>query len=511
MNTRPPTDFPAWQALTALAKDWRGDALRAALAADAARAAKLSAEAPGLRYSFARQRLDAAVIAQLIALAEARALPAWRTALLAGEAINDTEQRPAWHSALRAGAAAPPEVHAAHAQMRTLAARLRTGVWRGATGRAIERVVHLGTGGSDLGPRLVVDALAETATPRLRIGFAANVDPLDLERSLRDADPATTLFVVVSKTFTTQETMENARAAKAWLRSALPADAPLASHFVAVSANVEAARAFGAGEVLPMWDWVGGRYSVWSAVSFSAMAAIGAEAFDELLAGAHDMDRHFASTPLERNVPALLALVGIWNVNFLGAATQAVLPYATPLRLLPAYLQQLEMESNGKRVDHAGRVVDYATAPVIWGAEGTVGRHSFHQLLHQGTQIVPVDFIVFDQAPGDPARRAILAAHAEAQAEALARGQNDPALPAYRRYPGSRPSSTLRFERLDARNLGRLIALYEHKVFAQGVIWNINSFDQWGVELGKQLAKALLENGAPRAHNDRPATGGTQA
>jgi glucose-6-phosphate isomerase len=496
MNTQPPTDATAWNALAALAEGWRGDALKRALATDATRADRLAAQGPGLHYTFARQRLDAAVRDQLVQLALARDLPAWRTALLAGEAINVTEGRPAWHTALRAGASAPPEVQSAQSQMRRLAERLRDGAWLGATGQPIARIVHLGTGGSDLGPRLVVDALAESASARLRVDFAANVDPLDLDRRLRDADPARTLFVVVSKTFTTQETMANAQAAKTWLAQGLRADASLAPHFVAVSANVQAARAFGAGEVLPMWDWVGGRYSIWSAVGFSAMAAIGADAFGEFLAGARDMDLHFADAPLERNVPVLLALLGIWNVNFLGAATQAVLPYATPLRLLPAYLQQLEMESNGKRVDRAGRSVAYATAPVVWGAEGTVGQHSFHQLLHQGTQIVPVDFIVFDEAPGDPARRRILAAHAEAQAEALARGQDDPALPAYRRTPGSRPSSTLRFERLDARNLGRLIALYEHKVFTQGVIWNINSFDQWGVELGKQLAKALLEKGA---------------
>lgn len=497
MNTRPPTDTAAWNALAALAEAWRGDALKRALATDATRDGSLAADAPGLRYAFARQRLDSAVRDQLVQLALARELPAWRSALLEGAAINDTEGRPAWHSALRAGANAPPEVRAALAQMQRLAGRLRDGDWRGATGRPIERIVHLGTGGSDLGPRLVVDALGESASARPRIDFAANVDPIDLDRRLRDADPATTLFVVVSKTFTTQETMANAQAAKAWLVDALPAGARLEPHFVAVSANVDGARTFGAGEVLPMWDWVGGRYSIWSAVGFSAMAAIGADAFGEFLAGARDIDAHFADAPLERNVPALMALISVWNVNFLGAATQAVLPYATPLRLLPAYLQQLEMESNGKRVDRAGHELGYATAPVVWGAEGTVGQHSFHQLLHQGTQIVPVDFIVFDNAPGDPARRRILAAHAEAQAEALARGQDDPTLPAYRRTPGSRPSSTLRFERLDARNLGRLIALYEHKVFTQGVIWNINSFDQWGVELGKQLAKALLEKGAP--------------
>jgi glucose-6-phosphate isomerase len=493
MNTRPPTDAAAWHALSAHVPAWHGDALKRALAADATRATTLAAEAPGLRYVFARQRLDAAVRDQLVQLALARELPAWRAALLAGAAINDTEGRPAWHTALRAGAGAPPEVHSTLARMGELAARLREGAWRGASGRPIERIVHLGTGGSDLGPRLVVDALAESASARPRVDFAANVDPLDLDRRLRQADPATTLFVVVSKTFTTQETMANAQAAKAWLAQKLPPGARLEPHFIAVSANVDGARGFGVSEVLPMWDWVGGRYSIWSAVGFSAMAAVGADAFGEFLAGAHDMDLHFAETPLERNVPVLLALIGVWNVNFLGASTQAVLPYATPLRLLPAYLQQLEMESNGKRVDRAGRVVDYATAPVVWGAEGTVGQHSFHQLLHQGTQFVPVDFIVFDEAPGDPARRRILGAHAEAQAEALARGKDDPALPAYRRYPGSRPSSTLRFERLDARNLGRLIALYEHKVFTQGVIWNINSFDQWGVELGKQLAQDLLD------------------
>ncbi len=499
MNTRSPTDCPAWDELSALAPEWGGAQLKAVLASDPGRAAALTAEAPGVRLDFARQRLDAAVLATLVQLAAQRDLPAWRAALLAGKVVNDTEDRPAWHTALRAGNAAPPEVRAALEQMGRLAGRLRSRAWHGATGRPIERIVNLGTGGSDLGPRLLVDALAETATPALRIDFVANVDPVDLDRALRDAVPETTLFVVVSKTFTTQETMENARAAKAWLVRGLPAGAALEPHLLAVSANVDAARAFGASEVLPMWDWVGGRYSLWSPVGFSAMAAIGADAFAELLAGAGEIDHHFAHAAFKRNVPVLMALAGVWNINFLGAATHAVLPYSSALRLLPAYLQQLEMESNGKRVDRAGRVVDYATAPVIWGAEGSVGQHSFHQLLHQGTQVVPADFIVFGEAPGDPRRRAILAAHAEAQAEALACGLDDPALPAYRRYPGSRPSSTLRLERLDARNLGRLIALYEHKVFVQGVIWNINSYDQWGVELGKQLAKDLLDKGAPRS------------
>jgi glucose-6-phosphate isomerase len=272
--------------------------------------------------------------------------------------------------------------------------------------------------------------------------------------------------------------MANAMAAKAWG----------GKDFYAVTANVEAAKSFGAAEILPMWDWVGGRFSVWSAVGFAAMCAIGAESFGEFLQGAHDIDEHFARTPLEKNVPALMALIGVWNTNFLGAASHAVLPYANALRLFPSYLQQLEMESNGKRVDREGRVVDYATAPVVWGMEGTVSQHSFHQLLHQGTQVVPVDFIDLNIEQN-------LSANAQAQADALAYGTEDVQLPPFKQYPGSRPSSILYFEKLDARNLGRLIALYEHKVFTQGVIWNINSFDQWGVELGKELAKKILMKG----------------
>jgi len=492
MNTTPPNECPAWSALATQAERWRTARLADALAADPARGERLALSAPGVRYDYARQRLDAQTVGLLLQLAEERGLPAWRTALLEGQPINSTEQRAAWHTALRAGDAAPAEVKSALARMRELAERLRGGRWQGAAGKPIGRVVHLGTGGSDLGPRLLVDALAEWRDPGLAIDFAANVDPLDLDRALRAANPETTLFVVVSKTFTTQETLENARAARRWLAERLPRGAALERHFVAVTGNQPAAREFGAGELLPMWDWVGGRYSLWSAVGFSAMCAIGPGAFDALLAGASDIDRHFAEAPLARNVPALMALVGVWNVNFLGAHTHAVLPYATPLRLLPAYLQQLEMESNGKRVDREGRTVGYATAPVVWGAEGTVGQHSFHQLLHQGTQAVPADFIVVTEAAGDPRRRAILAANAAAQAEALALGRDDPQLPPHRRYPGNRPSSTLTLERLDARNLGRLLALYEHKVFVQGIIWNINSFDQWGVELGKEMANRIL-------------------
>jgi glucose-6-phosphate isomerase len=460
-----PVDCPAWTALEARARGWGETRLAELFRSDAQRGARFAAQAPGLRLDYSRQRVGALELRLLAQLAGERGFDAWRHALFAGEPINVTEGRAVRHADLRAGESAPGEVRQALARMRALAGTL-TGV---------RRIVHLGTGGSDLGARLLMDALGDRAAIEVR--FAANIDPLDVGRALEGAEPESTLVVAVSKTFTTAETLANARAAKAWLGGR--------GRLYAVTANEAAARAFGAAEVLPMWDWVGGRFSVWSAASFSALAALGADAFEEFLGGGRDMDRHFLDAPAEKNLPALLALLGVWNVNFLGAATHCVLPYAHALRLLPAYLQQLEMESNGKRVDRAGRAVAYATAPVVWGAEGTVSQHSFHQLLHQGTQAVPADFIVAGVS-------AELDANAEAQARALAFGTDDPKLPPYRRYPGDRPSNTLRLERLDARHLGRLLAAWEHKVFTQGVIWNINSFDQWGVELGKQLAAGIL-------------------
>ena len=345
--------------------------------------------------------------------------------------------------------------------------------------RQFKRVINLGTGGSDLGPRLLADALGDN---RLDVRFAANVDPKDMERALEGADPDSTLFIVVSKTFTTQETMSNAAAAKRWG----------GKFFYAVSSNTEEARRFGATEVLPMWDWVGGRYSVWSAVGLAAACAMGFESFSEVLKGGKEIDEHFAQAPLEKNIPALMAMIGVWNTNFLGAPTHAVLPYSNALRLLPMYLQQLEMESNGKRVDREGRALQYATCPVVWGLEGTVSQHSFHQLLHLGTQVVPADFI-------DIGSDQVLSANLKAQADALAFGTNegpdDPARPPHKQYPGNRPSSVLSFDAITPRNLGKLLALYEHKVFTQGVIWNVNSFDQWGVELGKQMANRILSGG----------------
>ncbi len=460
MNTRSPTECPAWARLLAQAESTRTVHLR-----DLFASRKLVAEAAGVRYDFSRQRVDAMTLRLLANLAGERGFPEWREALLSGKPINSTEKRAAWHTALRAGDSSPPEVRETLARMRTIATQLRVE-------KKFRRIVNLGTGGSDLGPRLLADALGDGA---LEVRFAANVDPRDLERALEGAEPKSTLFVVASKTFTTQETMSNAAAAKKWG----------AKVFYAVTSNVEAAKQFGANEILPMWDWVGGRFSVWSAVGFTAACAMGFDSYQEFLSGAHEIDQHFAQAPLEENIPVLMALIGVWNGNFLGAATHAVLPYSNALRLLPAYLQQLEMESNGKRVDREGRVLNYATAPVVWGMEGAVSQHSFHQLLHQGTQVVPADFI-------DLSLEKVLSANALAQADALAFGTDDPQLPAYRQYPGNRPSSMLFFEGLNARNLGRLIALYEHKVFTQGVIWNINSFDQWGVELGKALAGKIL-------------------
>ncbi|HEX5092593.1 MAG TPA: glucose-6-phosphate isomerase [Burkholderiales bacterium] len=466
MNTTPPTECPAWAKLAAHAEGWKDARLAELFAHDPRRAEQLGARAPGLLLDYSRQRAGALTLRLLAQLLEERGFADWRAAMFAGEPINVTEGRAVRHPALRAGAAAPAEVTATLERMGALAGSLA----------GVRRIVHLGTGGSDLGARLLMDALGDRAAIEVR--FAANIDPLDLSRALEGADPASTWVVAVSKTFTTAETIANARAAREWLGGR--------GRLIAVTANEAGARAFGAAEVLPMWDWVGGRFSIWSAASFSALAALGAETFEQFLAGGRDLDEHFLQAPPERNVPVLLALLGAWNVNFLGAATHCVLPYANALRLLPAYLQQLEMESNGKRVDREGRPVAYATAPVVWGAEGTVSQHSFHQLLHQGTQAVPCDFIVAGVS-------AELDANAEAQARALAFGTDDPALPPHRRYPGNRPSSTLRLERLDARPLGRLVAAYEHKVFTQGVLWNVNSFDQWGVELGKQLAGEILK------------------
>lgn len=464
MNTTPPTDCRAWTRIAAHAETWKHARIDELLAHDPGRAAALSVEGAGLKLDYSRQRLGALTIGLLAQLLEERGFEDWRAALLEGGIVNLTENRAAWHTALRAGETAPDEVKAALARMEEITTGLS----------GIRRIVNLGIGGSDFGPRLVYGALRAQRQREAR--FVASPDPSALARALEGAEPESTLFVVVSKTFTTAETLANAEAAKRWG----------AKNFIAVSNNTDAARRFGAAEVLPMPEWVGGRYSLWSSAGFAAFAALGAERFGELLAGARDMDWHFASAPAQKNLPVLMALIGAWNVNFLGCGAHAVLPYAHALRLLPAHLQQLEMESNGKRVDHRGNALAYATAPVVWGAEGTPSQHSFHQLLHQGTQVVPADFV-------DPGLDAMLSANARAQADALAIGTTDPSLPPHRQHPGNRPSSILAMPGLGARALGALLAAWEHKVFTQGVLWNINSFDQWGVELGKQLANRILK------------------
>ena len=462
MNTTSPIDCAAWKKLEAHADTWRASRLGELLAGDPARARQMVAKAPGVQLDYSRQRAGALTLRLLAQLAAERGFDEWRAALFAGEKLNTTEKRAATHTALRAGG---PDL-----KMLELASAIRKE-------KRYKRIINLGTGGSDLGPRLLADAFGDGA---LDVRFVANVDPVELERALAGAEPATTLLVAVSKTFSTRETLSNATAARRLGYKNL----------IAVTANREAAKQFGASEILTVPDSVGGRYSVWSAAGFAGLLAIGGAAFSEFLSGAAEMDEHFLKEPLEVNVPALMALLGVWNVNFLGLRAHAVLPYAHRLRQLPAYLQQLEMESNGKGVDREGHAIGYATCPVVFGAEGTPAQHAFMQLLHQGPQAAAADFI--DASVND-----VLSANAHAQADALAYGTHagtgDAELPSYRRHPGNRPSSILKFRNFKAKDLGRLIALYEHKVFTQGVLWNINSFDQWGVELGKELASKMTK------------------
>ncbi len=473
-------------------------------AAEPDRGRRLVAQGAGIYADYSKHRLTDETLGLLFTLARERGVERWRDRMLGGEPVNTSENRPAWHAALRA-APPLPEVAATLARMRSLVDRAHRWVLRGANGRPLRTVINLGIGGSDLGPRLATHALRAFDAGRIRARFVANLDPADLDAALDGLDPDTTLFIITSKTFTTAETLDNARRARAWLAHTLGDVPDVAAHFIAVTANRAAAQAWGIAEdrVLPMWDWVGGRYSVWSAVGLPLALAVGMAAFDEFRAGAAAMDEHFRTAPLESNLPVILGLLGVWYRDFYGAQTQAVLPYAEDLRELPAFLQQLEMESNGKRVDRDGVPVDYATAPVVWGAAGTNGQHAFHQLLHQGTLLVPSDFIVVAQPAAGADREAhrLLLANALAQSAALAFGGDDSAAP-HQRCPGNQPSTTIVLPRLDPHSLGALLALYEHKVFVQGVVWGINSFDQWGVELGKAMAKRLgpaLEGGQAAA------------
>ncbi len=498
------TQSPAWKALQAHQAEIASLQMRELFARSPERAREFSLEAGSLLLDYSKHRVTGTTLALLVDLARQADVEGWRARMFAGEHINASEDRAVLHVALRAGEErfpaggdVMPLVRRAKAGMRAFSDAVREGRLLGHTGKPLRTVINIGIGGSDLGPRMLTQALWRHADAPQAVHFVANADPDDLARVLAQAQPETTLFIVASKTFTTGETLGNAKLARSWLLQGLKDEAAVQRHFAAATANVKAAGEFGIAleRCFPLWDWVGGRYSVWSTVGLPVAIAIGMDRFEQLLAGARAMDQHFLSAPLAANMPVLLALLGIWYANFFGAATQAVLPYAECLRELPAYLQQLEMESNGKSVDRDGERVDYATAPVIWGSVGTNSQHAFHQLLHQGTQLVPCDFLV------PAATTAAAAENALAQAAALMAGR-DASLP-QRRFEGNRPSSTIMFKTLDPHTMGQLLALYEHKVFVQGTIWGINSFDQWGVELGKQLAQKIQ----PELKTDAVVTG----
>ena len=498
---------PLWTELEDQARRLSARRLLELFDAEPDRAQRMRVTAAGLTLDFSKQRLDATTLAQLLRLAEGAGLAEAITAMFAGEIINHTEGRAVLHTALRAGAsgqarvdgqAVAVEIENVLARMATLVADVREGHWTGHSGARITDIVNIGIGGSHLGPQLACDALRHRNDGALRVHFLANVDGGEFERVVRPLDPASTLFLITSKSFTTVETRLNATSARRWLAARFPAPEAIARHFVAVSAAPGKAVEFGmaAENVYPLWDWVGGRYSLWSAVGLPIAFAIGMSGFREFLDGARDLDRHFVETPFAANLPVLLALTGLWNNNFLGAETGAVVPYDDRLRYLPDYLQQLEMESNGKRVDNQGTALGHASAPVTWGGLGTNAQHAFFQLLHQGTRHIPVDFILALSHPaGLREHHDMLVANCLAQAEGLMRGRatGDDLLGRHRAIPGDRPSSLITMEALTPATLGALIALYEHKTYVQSVIWNINAFDQWGVELGKVLAGSLLD------------------
>ncbi|MGV8931514.1 MAG: glucose-6-phosphate isomerase [Luteimonas sp.] len=526
------TQRPQWQALRDHAAAHSNDHLRDLFARDPARGQRLTAEAAGLYLDYSKQRVNDDTLRLLRELAQACDLRAHIDAMFRGERINVTEDRPVLHVALRApeherievdGVDVVAGVHAVLARMSTFADRVRSGEWKGHGGKPMRNIVSIGIGGSDLGPVMAYEALRDYSQRDLTLRFISNVDPTDFVEAVHDLDPAETLFIICSKTFTTLETLTNARAARQWCLQAFGGadaehDGAVAKHFVAVSTNADGVRAFGidTDNMFGFWDWVGGRYSMDSAIGLSTMIAIGPEHFRQMLAGFHAIDTHFRSSRFDDNLPVLMALLSIWNNNFLGAGTVAVLPYAQYLKRFPAYLQQLTMESNGKSVTLDGQRVDYQTGPIYWGEPGTNGQHSFYQLIHQGTRLVPCDFIGFCQPLNAlDGQHDLLMANLFAQSEALAFGKTadevkadgvDQALVPHRVFEGNRPSSTLLVERLTPHSLGALVALYEHSVFVQGVIWNIDSFDQWGVELGKVLATRtaaeLASDQAPDLQHD---------
>jgi glucose-6-phosphate isomerase len=514
LTNSPAVERPAWKALETHHKHVGKLHLRNLFAGDSTRGERMTAEAAGIHLDYSKNRITDETLKLLLQLAQESGLKERIDAMFHGEKINVTEKRAVLHVALRTpkgasiavdGVNVVPLVHAVLDKMDDFSKRVRSGAWKGYTGKRIRNVVNIGIGGSDLGPVMAYEALKYYSDRAMTFRFVSNIDGTDFAEAIRDLDPSETLFIVSSKTFTTLETMTNAQTARAWLLASLGGDEKaVAKHFAAVSTNAAEVAKFGidTANMFEFWDWVGGRYSMDSAIGLSTMVAIGPDHFRAMLDGFHQMDEHFRTTPFERNLPALIGLLAIWNNDFLGAETVAVLPYEQYLKRFPAYLQQLTMESNGKHVTLDGTAITSQTSPVYWGEPGTNGQHSFYQLIHQGTRLIPCDFIAFSEALNPPGRHHdLLMANVFAQAEALAFGKTAEEVKAegtpdwlvpHRVFEGNRPSNMILAERLTPETLGKLVALYEHSVFTQGAIWRINSFDQWGVELGKALAQRII-------------------
>lgn len=498
-----PTQKKSWCKLEQHAAQIQSRTIQQMFAQDSERHNNLSVEIDGLFADFSKQHISAETIDLLVDLVKECHLEDKREAMFSGQILNPTENRSVLHTALRAPQSKKltigntditEQIHKTLKKIKTFSDGIRNGALLGATGKPLTHVISIGVGGSDLGTRMVSVALKESRAP-VSVDFVANIDPYDLERALTNSDPETTLFIVTSKSFGTQETLTNAKTARSWLENTLPKGANYEQHFIAVTANNKAAEEFGikADNIFPMWEWVNGRFSVWSAVGLPIAIQCGFDVFEQFLSGAHAMDEHFCSTPLHQNIPVLLGLVAVWNRNFLDHATLAIIPYSQRLRYFPATIQQLEMESNGKTIDLDGNLIfDYHTAPIIFGDVGTNGQHSFFQQLHQGSTITPCDFIGFKEKRGDEHSYTMLMNNMLAQGQAMMNGQQEVSeKEPYRYFAGNRPNTSLLFDRLDAFHLGMLLALYEHKCFVEGIIWNINSFDQFGVELGKTLSKRL--------------------
>ncbi|MFT7227579.1 MAG: glucose-6-phosphate isomerase [Methylophilaceae bacterium] len=519
------TEHPGWKALCKHQETIQKLHMRNLFESDPQRFDKFSLKLEDLLLDYSKHRITEETLGLLMQLAREAKIESWRDRMFSGEKINITEDRAVLHTALRNRSNTPvyvdghdvmPDVNAVLALMRVFSNKVRSGEWKGYTGKKITDVVNIGIGGSDLGPVMVCDALKPYASPELNIHFVSNIDGAHLVRALEKCNPECTLIIVASKTFTTQETMTNARSARAWFLQSAKDSAHVAKHFVALSTNAKAVTEFGidCANMFEFWDWVGGRYSLWSAIGLSIALYVGMDHFEELLAGGHEMDNHFRTAPLEQNMPVIMALIGVWYNNFFHADTQVILPYDQGMASFPAYMQQADMESNGKFMCRDGKRVHYKTGPVIWGEAGTNGQHAFYQLIHQGTLVVPADFLMpmhshYEVGTNGNEHHKILLANFLAQTQALMLGKTkaearseleeqglsgealEKLLP-HKKFEGNRPTTSILFDKLTPNTLGRLIALYEHKIFVQGIIWDINSYDQWGVEYGKQIASQIL-------------------